>query len=259
MIALVRAELWRVTSRRLFRVLLLLVTIWVVVVGAWIFTSSGSARDLEYATALHGGIRVAASIIFTMSVVVGASAVGADWGSGLMTTLLTWEPRRTRLLTAKGLAVIGAVVVATGAIFVLIAIVLIPSGMLRGTIDGLTGTWWRSTLGVSSRGLAVAALGTALGVGLASVVRTAAGPIAAWMIFQFVVAPVVTFFWRPSLYRWFPDGNVQLLLGGSEESSINGTLLIPSSSSLRGGLVLAAYAGVMLIGGLIAFRSRDVT
>ena len=258
MIALLRAEIWRVASRRLFRVLLVLAAIAVVVVGVGVFASSGSARDFAYATALHSGIRIAASISFTASVVVGASAVGADWGAGLMTTLLTWEPRRARLMTAKALAAVLVVVFATLAVFLLIAVVLIPSGTARGSMDGLTGTWWRSTFGLSARGLAAATLGTSLGVGLANVMRTAAGPIAAWMIFQFVGAPIVAFFWRPSLYRWFPDGNVQLLLGGFEESSINGTLLIPSSSSVRGGLVLAAYAGVMLAAGFVSFRARDV-
>lgn len=258
MIALVRAELWRVASRRLFRTLLLLAVAAVGVVGAWVFVSSGSARDFVYADDLQSGLRIAASIIFTTAVVVGASAVGADWGAGLMTTLLTWEPRRGRLMAAKGLAVVGGVVLATIAIFVLVALVLLPTGATRGTMDGLTATWWRSIFGLAARGLAVAALGTALGIGLANVMRTSAGPIASWLIFQFVVAPVVAVFWRPSLYRWFPDGNVQLLLGGFEDSAINGVALIPSSSSVRGGLVLAAYAGLMLIGGFVAFRTRDV-
>lgn len=258
MIALVRAELWRLTSRRLFRALALLAGIAVVVVGVWIFASSGSARDFVYESDLHSGFRIAASIIFTTAVVVGASAVGAEWSVGVMTTLLTWEPRRGRLMAAKGIAVVGGVVLATLAIFALIALVLIPTGSLRGTMDGLTASWWRSTFGLASRGLAAAALGTALGIGLANVMRTSAGPIASWLIFQFVVAPVVAVFWRPSLYRWFPDGNVQLLLGGFEDSTINGVALIPSSSSVRGGLVLAAYAGVMLVGGFVAFRTRDV-
>jgi len=257
--ALIRAELWRVSSRRLFRALLALAVLAVVVVCAWIFFASGSARDFSYGEAVPGGLRIAASILFTTSVVVGASAVGAEWGSGVMTTLLTWEPRRGRLMTAKAAAVIFAVVLAAVGIFVLITLALLPAGTLRGSMDGLTASWWRSLAGLALRGMAAAALGTGLGVGLANIMRTAAGPIAGWMIFQFVVAPILTFFWRPGLYRWFPDGNVQLLLGGFEESSINGVQLVPSASALRGGLVLAAYAGVMLIAGFAAFRSRDVT
>ena len=259
MIALIRAELWRVTSRRLFRMLLTLAFVAVGVVGVWIFVTSGEARDFVYESSVHSGVRIAASIIFTASVVVGASAVGAEWGAGVMTTLLTWEPRRGRLMLAKGAAAVAAVAAASLATFVLVALVLVPSGVLRGTMDGLTGSWWWSTAGLFARGIAASALGTALGVGLANIMRTAAGPIAAWMIFQFVVAPVLAFFWRPGLYRWFPDGNVQLLLGGFEESSINGVALLPSVSSLRGGLVLAAYAGTVLAAGFAAFRARDVT
>ncbi|MGH2758456.1 MAG: ABC transporter permease [Actinomycetota bacterium] len=258
MIALIRAELWRVSSRRFFRTLFLLAFAAVAVVGVWVFVSSGEARDFAYESSVHTGFRISASILFTASVVVGASAVGAEWGAGVITTLLTWEPRRGRLMLGKGVATIAAVVVATLAIFVLIGLVMLPSGTLRGTMDGLTASWWWSTMGLAARGSAAVALGTALGVGLANVMRTAAGPIAAWMIFQFVVAPLLAFFWRPGLYRWFPDGNVQLLVGGFEDSSINGVALLPSVSALRGGLVLAAYAGAVLIAGFASFRARDV-
>lgn len=253
-----QAELWRVASRRLFRSMLVLAIVSVVVVGTWVFVTSGSARDFSYESALPSGLRIAGSILFTASVVVGASAVGAEWGAGVMTTLLTWEPRRGRLMIGKGLAVVIAVVVTTFAIFLFVALVLAITGALRGSMDGLNGSWWRSLLGLAGRGMAASALGTALGVGLANIMRTAAGPIAVWMIFQFVVGPLLGFFWKPSLFRWFPDGNVQLLLGGFEESSMNGTLLLPSASALRGGLVLAAYAALALAGGYAWFRSRDV-
>ena len=36
-----------------------------------------------------------------LGVVLGASLMGADWGAGTMTTLLTWEPRRIRVFLTR--------------------------------------------------------------------------------------------------------------------------------------------------------------
>src|SRR3954469_3289779 len=46
----------------------------------------------------------AATILMAVAVVLGASATGAEWQSGTFASLLTWEPRRQRVLAAKLLA-----------------------------------------------------------------------------------------------------------------------------------------------------------
>lgn len=258
MTALVRAEILRLTSRRLFRVLLAVVVGLTFIVGLSVFMST---RDLtfHFSTAAPFAMRIAAQPLFSLSVVAGASFVGAEWACGAMTTLLTWEPRRGRVLGAKLLAAALASSLATLAVLVLVAIVLVPTGVAHGAMGGLDGEWWRSTVGLLLRGTALGALGAGFGVGLAGLLRNSGGPIATWLIFEFVVSQLLVL-WKPGLFRWMPGANVQQFLSAQEivGVTINGTPLL-GFSGLRAGLVLAVYSAGLAAASYATFRSRDVT
>lgn len=256
MTALVRAEVRRFLYRRLFAVLAAIVVGFIVLIGVWIFLRTSG---FGYPGAVEVAIRIAAQPLFSLSVVVGASFVGAEWGSGAMTTLLTWEPRRGRVLASKLAAAVGVVGVATLLLLLLIALVLLPSGVVHGSMAGMTADWWWSTSGLWLRAGALSALGAGLGVGLAGLMRNSAGPVASWLVFEFVVSQLIVI-WRPGLFRWLPGANVQQFLGGDEVfgATVNGQAIF-AFSAVRAGVVLAAYAAAVLAASYASFRSRDVT
>lgn len=258
MTALVRAEILRLTSRRLFRVLLAVVIGLTLIVGLSVFLSTRDLR-FHFSTAAPLAMRIAAQPLFSLSVVAGASFVGAEWACGAMTTLLTWEPRRGRVLGAKLVAAALAFALATLAVLVLVAVVLVPTGVAHGVMSGLDGEWWRSTLGLLLRGTALGALGAGLGVGLAGLLRNSGGPIATWLIFEFVVSQLLVL-WKPGLFRWMPGANAQQFVSAEEivGVSVNGQELF-GFSALRAGIVLATYTACLVAGSYGAFRVRDVT
>ncbi len=259
MISLVGAEIRRLTSRRLFRLLLAVVAGLTLLIGVIVFLNTDGPRDnLRYARAVPLGMAIAAQPLFSLSVVVGASFLGAEWACGAMTTLLTWEPRRGRVLAAKLSAAAAGVTITTLVVLVLVALVLFPSAVAHGTTAGLTGSWWWSVSGLWLRVGALSALGAGLGIGLAGLMRNSGGPIATWLIFEFLVAPLLVL-WRPGLFRWLPGPNAQQFMSGQEVFvTVNrGTLL--GYSALRAGLILASYSAALVAASCAAFRARDVT
>jgi ABC-2 type transport system permease protein len=252
--SLVRSEVRRMLSRTLFRVLLLIVLGLAAFVATMVFLK---ARHVSYDVALVIGCAVASGVLFTLGVVVGASFVGAEWSTGSMSTLLTWEPRRARVFAAKVVASVSTVTVVSLVVLVVMALFLLPSAAVHGTTTGVP---WATFAGVWIRIGCVAAIGVALGAGLASLMRSAAGSIATWLIFQFVASPALLI-WKRWLIRWLPDGIIREFV--SLESAIRGSIgespFRFGGNVLRGGLVLSAYAVAFLVAGYAAFRARDVT
>ena len=257
---LLRAELLRLRSRKLFHLFGVLIVGLLILIAVLVFQHYGKpGQSLEYAVGLRNGMRIAADILFSLSVVVGASFVGAEWTSGGMSSVLVWEPRRERVFGMKmasaAIGLFGAVL----AVLALVALVLVPTAAAHGSFGGMTGEWWRSTLGIWLRAGALASMGAAIGVGLAYLLRSAAGSIATWLIFEFVASQALTL-WKPGWFRWLPSGNVQLFIGPFGRGEFNGASLFPSSlSALRGGIVLGCYATGLLLAGFASFRARDVT
>ncbi len=222
------------------------------------FRTTGPGWNVEYDMAVRLAIRIAAQPLFSLSVIVGASFVGAEWACGAMTTMLTWEARRGRVLSSKLAASASATLLATLVLLAFLALLLLPTSLAHGTAAGLDGSWWWSTSGLWLRAGALSAMGAGLGVGLATLMRNSAGPVATWLVFEFVVAQLIVI-WRPGLFRWLPGAAVQQFLQADEifGATVNGESVF-GFSGIRAGLVLAMYSAGMLGVSYAAFRSRDV-
>jgi ABC-2 type transport system permease protein len=96
-------------------------------------------------------------IIVLLGALVGASLGGADWSAGSMTTLLTWEPRRARVLVTR--AVVAAIVALLITLFLqfVFALAWAAGTALRG-VTSTPGGFLGETLGTIVRVAAVAAL-----------------------------------------------------------------------------------------------------
>jgi ABC-type transport system involved in multi-copper enzyme maturation permease subunit len=196
--------------------------------------------------------------------VVGAGFIGAEWAAGTFPLLLTWEPRRRRVLVAK----LTAVVVTLVAVGVLTVAVLVAGGWViaatRGTTAHVTPVVWHNVLWYSLRGLALVALLSSVGVALAGLTRhTAAALVGA--IGYLVVFEIVVRHLHPQWERWLLTTNAGALLGGSVRVLPEQRFAFkftPQPAFVlhadRAGLYLGVLAILMIASWVIALVRRDV-
>jgi ABC-2 type transport system permease protein len=115
-----------------------------------------------------------AVIMAFVGLIIGASYVGAEWSSGGMMNLLTWQPRRMRVLGTKLLTLAVTMAAWSAAVFVVWVALLWAIGTYRGTTAGMTSGTWQSYGLVGLRGLALAVAGAVFGFVLASLGRRTA-------------------------------------------------------------------------------------
>src|SRR5439155_18408855 len=130
-------------------------------------------------------------LLVALLVVLGATSAGAEWHAGTVTTQLTWEPRRTRLLIAK---VIVATLFAFVVFFAMEALLLgalAPAALLRGSTKGVDAEWFRGTGVILLRAGAVAAMMTAIGHAMAWLARNTAVAVGATLRYAAVLEPLL--------------------------------------------------------------------
>lgn len=250
MITLVRIEIRRVLARRLWRWLTVLAALALVVSGLLAFYESANSplrfADIQWMLASLG-------VIFMMlGWLLGASAVGAEWTPRTMTSLLTWEPRRARVLTAKVISVAVIVWLWILLIQALFTAVLLPSGWLHGTMEGVDGAWWTDHGTLMLRIAGVSVMAAVLGFSLAATGRNTAAALGIGFVYLAVVEGLIRGF-RPQWVDWLVGDNAALLMIGSEDVTHLG------HSQAAAGLLLLSYCAVMFIAALWVFRAREVS
>jgi ABC-2 type transport system permease protein len=184
---------------------------------------------------------------------LGASMIGAEWQAGTITTLLTWEPRRIRVLVAKTVVVAAFAFLASVLLQALIGVAVLPVALLRGTTTGANSAWFRSTVAVVLRGGLLAMLASVAGLAIASIARNTAFAIGAAFAWMAVIEPILRVF-RPRWQPWYLTTNaVTFVVGTAPDSSA------PGRGAWEAGLLVTIYVGAILLAALVVFRSRDVT
>lgn len=112
-----------------------------------------------------------AGIMAMIAFLLGASFVGAEWASGAMMNLLTWQPKRLKVLGTKLGVMLGSVTVVSLAALAIWTGILWAAGVYRGSTAGLTPGVWESFGLTALRGLGLILLFAAIGFGLASIGR----------------------------------------------------------------------------------------
>lgn len=188
-----------------------------------------------------------------LAVVFGASFIGAEWHFGTITTTLTWEPRRMRVLVAKALVVALFTAFLFVALQAILAAVLYPAAAVHGTTSGIDAEWVRDVIGVVARGALLAAISATIGFSLASIGRNTTAAMGAIFVYFVAVEPIVRAL-RPGWIEWLFIDNASIFM--SEQS----TSFPPLDRSVpEAGLLLALYAGLAFAAGLLWFKRRDVT
>jgi len=190
-------------------------------------------------------------ILFVGSLVLGASFVGAEWHAGTMMTLLTWEPRRLRVMAAKVIACVVSVFVLAVGLLVALSLTMTLVAATRGITSGLPDGLFGSVAGSVLRSAAAASLASALGLALAMIGRNTAAAMGVTFGYLAIVEGLIRAL-RPGWQKWLLGDNLSVFIMGRAEGF--------AGRSLGGAaLVLLLYAGVLLLAAATSFRARDVS
>lgn len=204
-------------------------------------------------TSLKGVLEGVTAPMAILACLIGASVIGAEWPSRTITTILTWEPRRFRVLTAKLLAAIVVTVVLTLAGLIVLSLALLPSALFHGTTAGADNGWWWSTAGVVLRVLAMIAISATIGFSLASIGRSTAAALATLFAYVVVIERMVAGL-VPGWQRWLIFVNAAIFVSDRTV----GLAGAHNRSVTIAGIYLTAIAIGLYVAAAGVFHRRDV-
>jgi ABC-2 type transport system permease protein len=165
----------------------------------------------HYASGMRGRIIAFGVVLALFGFVVGAGFAGAEWTAGTFGALLTWEPRRLRILGAKAVAL--ACIVAAVAIVVTIVNLGGHYGIARwrGDADHLTSGTMTSFVLVGLRTVALAVVAALLGQALAGLVRSTAAALGVAFAYAIGAELALRNLWHGS-ERWLLTNHISAWL-----------------------------------------------
>ncbi|MCP4961207.1 MAG: hypothetical protein GY925_18325 [Actinomycetia bacterium] len=271
MMNLLMAESMRLWSRRMTRffpaILALLMVAGVVI--AYLVISNDTDNSPDFVIDMAGGVDAGSilgpvsSLLPLMAFVIGASYIGADVKTGVLEQILTWEPRRLRVLAARLLAAGSGVAILAMALGAFLVGLLFALAATTGTVDGTTGELWGNIgLAIVRLGLA-SALFCAFGLGVTVLVNNSVGSIVGFVIYYFVVESLTALFLR-RVSVYLPITNASAFADGSDVERIEGSAFVEDvavvsvHSYLVAGLLLLAWTALAIIAAAIIFQRRDI-
>ena len=248
MTGLLAAELRRFRSRRLVLLLTALELLGIALAGVLVFFNARFEL-----TALPDVFLGTSLVLVIVGWILGASFVGAEWHAGTMTTLLTWESRRNRVIAAKMLSVLIWVFALSLGVQAVLGGVLWLDAVTRGFTTGADAVWLVETVGVALRAALLATFGAAVGFGFAAIGRNTAAALGVGFGYVVVVENLVRGL-RPRWIEWLVTENAgRFLLARAPDFPFL------QRSTLGAGLYLTAVACLVLLVAAVVFRTRDAT
>jgi ABC-type transport system involved in multi-copper enzyme maturation permease subunit len=183
--------------------------------------------------------------------VLGALTITSEYTTGMIRTSLTVQPRRGTVFAAK--AVVFAVVSLVTGLIASFASFFLGQALMSGHHLSVTLSQPNVLRAVIGGGLFLAACGM-LAYGLGAIMRHTAGAITAAIGLLFVVTILVNFLphtWQIHVDKWMPA------IAGSQVWTTKAGQGPDLFSAWPGFAVLAGYAAVAIIAGLVMFRTRD--
>ncbi len=185
--------------------------------------------------------------------VLGATAVTAEYGSGMMRVTLTATPRRGRVLAAKALVVAGVTLVAglitATATFLAAQAVLASYGVPTASLGD--GDALRTVLGDGGLTFVL----PVIAVALSFATRSTAGAVTAVLgviFLPWILGGVLPQWWRENVLDYMPGAASEAITSGHLESATEG-LLAPGAAAL----VLAGWLALFLGAAWVALERRD--
>lgn len=184
---------------------------------------------------------------------LGASFMGAEWQKGTMTTTLTWENRRWVVFGAKMLAVVIASLVLFVVLQALLTLLLLPSALFRGSMERVDSAWWGDAGATFARCAAATVVAGVAGMSLASLGRNTAAALGIGFGYMVVLENLIRAL-KPQWQQWLVVDNIGAFI--TDDPFAFPYMLHSANSS---GLLVLAYAVVVVALAYGFFRSRDVT
>ncbi|MGI8775983.1 MAG: ABC transporter permease subunit [Acidimicrobiales bacterium] len=201
---------------------------------------------------LEGVLQGLTAPLVIVAWVVGASSIGAELQARSITTLLTWEPRRVRVMVVKVVAAVIVTWVFSLVTWALLSASLLPAVFVHGTTAGTDAAWWRSTVAVVARGELMIAVATSVGFAVASIGRNTAAALGVGFAYFLVIENVVGNF-LAGFRRWLLLGNAIVLISGKDSGGE-----VVGRSVLVAGLYLTGVAVTLLVVATVLFGRRDI-
>ena len=245
---LLASELRRFRSRRLVKALVALELLAIVATGVIVVLTQ------EYDLVGLPDVLMGTSLVLvSVAWILGASAIGADWHAGHVTTILTWEPRRGRVMLAKIAASLTSVFVVSLVIQALLGAALAVAAAGAGSTAGADAAWLAESAGVALRVALLSTIFAGFGFGLASAGRNTAVALGVGFGYLVIVENLVRGL-RPQWTPWLLTDNAGLFI---VDSPIDFALL--GRSTVGAGLYLAAVGALLMLAASGLFRTRDVS
>lgn len=200
-----------------------------------------------------------------MAFVLGASYIGADAKTGMLEQILTWEPRRLRILGVRLVSSLLGVAVLAMALSVLLVGLLIGLVVATdGTVDGLTSEfWWNLAVIVVRTGLS-AGLFACFGLGVTLLIDSSIGSIVGFVIYWFVIENFLISAFLPRVGVYLPIANANAFATGNDVERIEGSVfsgdfeLVFSHTYRTAGVVLMAWVLAAVVPAALVFVRRDI-
>lgn len=179
--------------------------------------------------------------------------IASEWGTGMIRSTMVAVPKRIPALLAKNLVIaVAAFVLGAGAALIsyFIAQPILAAENLEFALsdEGV----WRSILNTGTYLALIAVISMAIGTLLRN---TAGGVVTA--IGLFFVVPVIVVNLIQGLADWIPDA-ARFLPTNAGEMMMEFSPIDGQFTPLEGGLVMAAWAVVLLVASLLVTKRRDV-
>jgi ABC-2 type transport system permease protein len=206
------------------------------------------------------------TFVILLGALLGASLGGADWTSDTITTLLTWEPRRIKVLLTRALVVILFAFVITALLQAVFAAVFWLGAATRGTTAFTPSDTWSEIGQALVRTSVVSTAFALIALSIAMIGRSTVSALGALVGYLILFEAVIAGF-RPSIQGWLVVragivvvSQTPILDYGSgayySSTSPNPIVLM---SVARANAVVGVYVVVLLVLALIVFRRRDVS
>ena len=271
MIAALRSELLKLTSVRLWWILLLILVGYVgftAALLAGLFGAIGDQTAAQGAAILTDEMlppivySTATSIGYVFPLILGALAVTSEFRYQTLTPTFLAQPRRGVVLGAK-LVVLGL----AGAVFGVASLVgsVGLGAAVLGLMDVPTALGESETWLLFGRVVLSMALWAMIGVGVGTLIPNQIASIVIVLAFTQFLEPILRFGtafieWTAAIGRFLPGAASDALVGSSVYTAFSqGTALVEPLEWWQGGLVLAAYGIVITVAGAFTTWRRDVT
>ncbi len=221
----------------------------------------GAERVRNASDGLAGILPAVATFSLVLSVIVGASFVGAEYKSGTVENLLLWEPRRGRVLGAKFLAGFVSSAALTAVVLSWLVGLFFLLANLRGTTQGVDARYWIDVVSIIVRAGLVGGVFFVIAMSVAVIARNTAasvGVILGW----FAISNILIELFGRAFRRWELFTNALAFISEANVPRyvrMRGEwFTVYAHDYLSAGLVLVVWAAVMAGLATWLFIRRDI-